>query len=316
MKKLFSTWYVVSAVFMLLALSAVSASAQSYEWTNPQTVPDHVTGIAVDPVTETKYGIDDSQNVVAITTGTEVTDVFDATAGATAPVLAIATDAHGTLYAISPTTVSTCPAGTCTAVDPQPKLPTGVTLGDLGNAAYKDIAVGKGGKLYVLLELADKTEYLLIGYPPAVTQGVTIIITPTVLNLASKGNWVSASVTAPEGYDAEDILPETVKIVRVQGTGPMGTIDLVVDISKADGAPYGVRGDKLNLKFARYNKQDPSSSQSLVGLIAPVLPAGDAKAVYNLTLTIEGQLETGEYFSGTTPLTVMVAKAKVAKNKK
>jgi hypothetical protein len=310
MKKRCSLWPVVSVLFGLLVLSAVSASAQSFAWNDPYLIASgHVTAIAVDPVTEAVYGLSDTGNIVTLTLSVATGETVAAGA-VPPPVTAFTIDPHGILYAINNTSVNTCSAGTCTATVEQPKLPEGEP------GVYKDIAIGKGGKIYVLFELENQTQYLLTGYPPAMTNGVTVAITPAALDLASKGNWVNAFVVPPEGYEAEDILPDSVKIVRIQGTGPAGEIDQAADISRASGAPYGVKGDGLHLKFPRYNKQDPTSSQSLIGLLSPLLPSGDAKAIYNLTLTIEGQLESGEFFSGTTVLRVMAPKAKPAKNKK
>lgn len=309
MKKRFSSWSAVSIFFVLFALCAVTASAQSFGWNDPQKITSvSVTAIAVDPVTEAVYGIDTGGNISTLVLSTEeIIGVPPSLVTPPPPATAFATNQHGVLYVISATAIGTYNSATFTLID-QPKLPQDVV------GSYKDIAIGKGGKIYLLFEAdQSKVQYLLTGEPPAITAGVAATIKPTTLNLDSKGNWVDAFVSPPEGYDAEDIVPESIKIVRIQGTGPNGPIDLATEIYKATGGPCRVEREKLHFKFVRYNKQDPASSQSLAGVLAPLLPPGPTKGTYGLTLTIEGELESGDIFSATTTITVMVPKARAAK---
>lgn len=171
---------------------------------------------------------------------------------------------------------------------------------------YKDIAIGKGGKVYVLYE-ADGAQYLLVGYPPALTAGVVVKISPSVLNLASKGNWVTAAITPPEGYDASDIDPASVRITGIQYNDT--PIEMAGPISIASGAPHDVSSGKLIVKFLRYDKNNQSNPQSLHGVLSSAFPSGAEKATYTVSLTIEGQmLSTGQFFSGTGNLTVQSPK--------
>lgn len=305
MKK--SPLFAVSVFFVLLTLAAASVSAQSFTWNNPQKITSaHVKAIlpdtvGTDPVTV--YGIEDDDVMRPLVLATAETGTPAAAGAVPPPVTAFAMDLHGILYAISPKAVTAYDGTNFIPLDSQPSLPLNLT-GD-----YKDIAVGKGGKVYVLYEVSSPVEaagdqYLLVGEPPALTEDVTVAITPVVLNLASKGNWLNAFITPPEGYDVEDILVDSIQIVRIQGTGPNGPIDEEVSIPRASAAPYKVQREKLHFKFPR---------QTLAGLLTTLFPSTGAKATYNLTLTIEGQLDSGEYFAGTTSLIVQVPKAKGAK---
>jgi hypothetical protein len=73
------------------------------------------------------------------------------------------------------------------------------------------------------------------------------------------------------------------------------------EIKRALGAPFGVRSvdekDAYMVKFLRYDKTDPTSPHSLIGLLTSLL-TGQNKGFYQVDVTIEGQLKTGETFNG------------------
>ena len=91
--------------------------------------------------------------------------------------------------------------------------------------------------------------------------------TPITLNLASRGRWISAHVEPPEGYDAEDIIVDSV---------------MMEDTIPADRGQ--VTGKKLLLKFDRSELED-----MVLGSPPPLKPA---------EFKISGRLADGTRFVG------------------
>jgi len=97
---------------------------------------------------------------------------------------------------------------------------------------------------------------------------VTVNVDPDTLNLKSKGNWITAYITLPEGYSVDDIDLVSVKLG---------------DIAASWGE---VQGTVLMVKFDRQ-------------VVANTLSPG------SVTLTITGELTNGQPFSGSDTMRVM-----------
>jgi hypothetical protein len=116
-------------------------------------------------------------------------------------------------------------------------------------------------------------------YPAFVDTKVDI--NPNTLNLKSKGKWIAAYIALPYGFDVADIDINTVGITKVNQ-------DMIDPPLLADQYFGGKVGDgnndlipDLTIKFDR---------QELINL---PLPLGE------VSITISGELTTGDFFSGT-----------------
>ena len=127
------------------------------------------------------------------------------------------------------------------------------------------------GSPLIFTELAfDKYSHMnLIEVPePLVAE---IDIKPTILNLASKGKWVTCYIRLPEEYDVAEIDPETI---------------LLEQRVKADWAWFNEQQQVAMVKFSR---------SELVGILKP----GEVE------LTVTGRLVDGTYFDGTDTIKVI-----------
>lgn len=98
-----------------------------------------------------------------------------------------------------------------------------------------------------------------------------IDIKPTILNLASKGKWVTCYIRFPEEYDVAEIDPETI---------------LLEQRVKADWAWFNEQQQVATVKFSR---------SELVGILEP----GEVE------LTVSGHFFDGTYFLGTDTVKVI-----------
>ena len=140
-------------------------------------------------------------------------------------------------------------------------------------------------------------------------------IHPETMNLNSKGKWVTAEIYIPGSSEVDR---DSVRIIRIQI--PSQNIDVQVDIPRAPDSPWHICRDdgmmELKVKFPRYDKADPSNSQSLVGQLTSLL-SGKPKGTYRTIVTIVGDLLNNEgSFIGTFTGTDHDFRVKKAKNGK
>lgn len=296
------------AVFVLFGLSVPGAMAQTWTWSNPApyTGTNPLIELAADSVTGSLYAIDDTGAVVVPALGAPETDVT-VPAGTVPPVVDMAVGPGGIVYVIGETVVGTWDPATSLydVTMTQPFIPTADNAGE-----FASLAVGRDGMLYVLYNGAAG-QYILSGAPPVIAEQAVINFNPRTLNLGSKGNWVSVRIQLPGNLDENLIDVNSVRIteIAVDGFPPK-----LVEIYPAPGAPWSVTTDDLGVevlkvKFIRYNKKGGTAldEQSLVYQLKSIM-AGATKGKYPVTLTIEGMLTTGEWFTGTATFNANVNK--------
>jgi hypothetical protein len=295
-EKMKKTVIAAVAFFVLFAFSIPGAMAQTWTWSNPAPhTGTTLVELGADSMTGNLYAIDNTGAIVSPTLGTPVTDVAVA-AGSVPPVVDMAGASGGIFYVIGAAAVGTWNPAT-SAFDTtmtQPFIPAT----DAG--VFASLAVGQNGMLYVLYNGAT-AQYILTGTPPVIAEPAVITFHPRTLNLGSKGNWVSVHIELPAGLDENLIDVSTVRIseIAVEGFTPKP-----VEIYTAPGAPWKVElndlgAQVLKVKFIRYNKGGAElDEQSLIYQLKSIM-TGAQKGKYPVTLTIDGLLSTGEWFSGT-----------------
>jgi hypothetical protein len=292
--------------FSLLALG--NAYSQEWTWSDPSPVTSpFLKEIAADPVTGEIYGIDNTGLLVMpVLTGAAVTGLSQVPGGSDSVVNDIAVAPTGAIFICTESFIKQQDGGIFVAVVQQPRPPEDSVTPDpedILQGKYTHVAVGQGGRLYVIYQIdSTETQYLMVGTPPVTSEGVLVEIHPETLNLGSKGKWVTSIINLPEGSDENDIVLETVKISRI--SIPSLSIDEAVDIPIAEGAPWSVELvdgiQVLKVKFPRYDKADPTDPQSLIGKLRELLAAANAApGRYEVTLTVDMQLTSLEQFSGT-----------------
>jgi hypothetical protein len=304
------------AVFVLFAFSLPGAMAQTWTWSDPAKYTGTIlVELAADSVTGDLYAIDDTGAIVTPTLGTPETNVVVA-AGSFPPVNDMAAGPGGIFYVVGGDSAATVPVAPVVGTwDPatngfdtsmtQPFIPSADAAGE-----FASVAVGRDGTLYVLYNGAAG-QYILTGTPPFIAEQAVIKFNPRTLNLSSKGNWVSVRIQLPGDLDENLIDHDTVRIseIAVDGFAPKP-----VAIYPAPGAPWSVETDdagvqSLKVKFIRYNKKGGTAldDQSLTYQLKSIM-AGASKGKYPVTLTIEGMLTTGEWFTGTATFNANVTK--------
>jgi hypothetical protein len=103
----------------------------------------------------------------------------------------------------------------------------------------------------------------------------TLDIDPNMLNLGSKGRWITAYIELPEGYDVADI---NVSTIMLNGTVPSELRPTAIGDYDSDGVP------DLMVKFNRTAVSELILSQGI--------------KYGNVTLTITGKLNDGTLFEG------------------
>ena len=309
MKRLIGIFGVALCV---LAFGVAAAGAQEWTWSAPVPSTPVVTEITASQTSETVYGIFEG-GVATLTAGGEVPGMTSTLEDSTA-VLDLVTGYKDVVYVVTETKVKAFDGTNYTDLSLQPTLPTEVIEEadpTIIPGSYKYITTGNGGKLYVIYETVTGEEgeevvqqYLLVGTPPAVTEGVTIKFSPATLNIGAKGNWVTCAINLPEGYNEADVDAGTVKITNIS---IQGVADKAVEIFKAPGAPSGVVYGAFQVKFVRDDKKNPGSDQSLSWHLRDML-SGQGRGKYTTVLTIAGQLTTGDTFQGTATFQAMKVK--------
>jgi len=302
MKKL-----VLSLVLTFSLLAWGNAYAQEWTWSDPSPVnPPFLKEIAANPVTGEIYGIDNAGLLVMpVGTGTAVTGLSQVPGGSDSVVNDIAVASTGAIFICTESFVKERQGDSFVAMVQQPRPPEDTVSPepeDILQGKYTHIAVGQGGKLYVIYQIdGTEAQYLMVGTPPVTTEGVLVEIHPETLNLGSKGRWVTCIIDLPEGTDENEIDLETVKISRIEI--PALSIDALVEMPVAPGAPWSVEPldgkQVLKVKFLRYDKANSTNPQSLIGKLRELLGAVSADpGRYQVTLTVDMLTSLGQ-FSGT-----------------
>jgi len=308
MKKL-----ILGLVLMFSLLSFGYGHAQVWTWSNPSPLnPPFLKEIAVNPVTGDIYGIDNAGvPVIPVGDGAEVIGLEHAPDISNPVVNDIAVTSTGILFICTQKEIQDASS---VALAQQPKPPADLSTlddpEDILQGEYTHIAVGQGGKLYVIYDVSG-TQYLVIGTPPVTTEGVVVDVHPESLNLGSKGRWVTGIIDLPGEADESAITPGAVKIsyITISDHGAVIAEDSA-DIPVAPGAPWSVElldgKQVLKVKFPRYDKADPGNPQSLIGKLKDLLTTANAAAGrYQVTLTVDIPTSSGQ-FSGTDTIRIML----------
>ena len=312
MKKL-----IFGLVLMFFLLAFGNAHAQGWTWSDPALVTStHLKEIAANPITGETYGIqDDGALVTPIVTGTTVSDPTGTPDGSELVYSDIAIASTGAVFISTEIDIRQKQGSVFEPLVGQPSPPEEeypVDSGTFVQGKYTHIAVGQGGKLYVLYEINETgNQYLMIGTPPVISEGVVVNIHPETLNLGSKGRWVTGIIDLPGEADESAITPGAVKIsyITISDHGAVIAEDSA-DIPVAPGAPWSVElldgKQVLKVKFPRYDKADPGNPQSLIGKLKDLLTTANAAAGrYQVTLTVDIPTSSGQ-FSGTDTIRIML----------
>ena len=176
------------------------------------------------------------------------------------PVVDSVVSPNGVTYVIDADTVGIWVSGdtyTAFPVTEQPKVPADEVdplLPMVG--AYRFIAAGPDGKLYILFEDTEDPglgdQYLLVGNPAV----ATVRLTPRSLNQNSRGNWVTCKISGlPEGYAVGDINLDDVCVTGID------TDYTITPVCYSSGPSNNHNKKKVMLKFDR---------QELIGAIPDV----------------------------------------------
>lgn len=106
----------------------------------------------------------------------------------------------------------------------------------------------------------------------------TVDIDPDTLNLKSNGQWITAYITLPEGYNVEDIVLETVYL---------------------DGIPVAWSEIQNGVSMVKFNRTAIQSS------VASEPDYESAPKSYDLMLTVTGELADGTLFEGSDTIRVL-----------
>ncbi len=299
MKRLFFLTLIVATV---ISMHPLLVSAGEWLWMDPALLAVKVGTIGANPVTGDVYGIDEAGNIVILDLSDTVTGA-EASAGSMTPVKDLAVGPLGAVYAMGDFGIGKWDPTTYvyTPITQQPKVPEGAA------GTYKGITMGRFAKMYVLFETTGGSQYILRGFPPAITDGVVIKISPGTINLAAKGNWLTCTITLPQGYSPKDIDPESIRITKIELNLPgMDPIVLDVDIPVASGTSPVLSGTKAIVKFPRFD-MSLLENIGLASAASGLSRSASSKLTIGATVTVEASLKTtGEGFSGTVEIKLQV----------
>jgi len=287
---------VVTAVLVLgliMGLSVTAAFAQKVMW--GEAYGPYKNDFKELSAKSVLYGIDGSGAISAIdlTPTVNVTDTLAATASG--PFVDLAASSKGSVFAVNDTTVVTWTAASgATILDPQPYVPY---LAENPKGTFKNITLGKRGKLFVLFQATSGDQYILTGqYPQGALEAK---IEPQSLNVGSTGKWVSCKISLPAPYSEKDIDPATVEIVDIRAANNNSPETIFI----AGGAPVSADAKYLHVKFSR------ADIESAIGDVL----GGAIKGKYNVIVTIRAQLKEsagGGVFEGDAQFQAIIPKHK------
>lgn len=130
----------------------------------------------------------------------------------------------------------------------------------------------------IFLALALFGSQILAPSSRAFTLEANVKITPSTVNLNMQGDWITAHLGLPEGYNVADINPETI---------------LLENIFKPDAT--GIEEGKLTIRF--------EASMVIDYLWTKLYHMAMYRASIDLTIT--GQLYDGTKFTGTDTIIIM-----------
>ena len=279
----------VFAFLVVFGFTITGAMAQTWTWNGPYLITSPPTPestkyieIAADPKGDALLGIDDKNGVSTIGFLADPSTSISTTDTTLASAVDLIVGPNHVTYVIDNDTVGTREGAVFQALDQQPNVPEGTDF-EAGDA-YKFIAAGMNGKLYVLFEKSGGSpQYLLVGSSP--TAPVAVRFTPRKLNLGSNGKWVSCAISnLPAGYTVD---PNSVCITAIDGAE-------IEPICRVDG-PVNV-GETLKVKFPR------------TALADAITTGGNS-----VELTVKGDVTVGEEgfeFSGTDTINTKAKKVK------
>jgi hypothetical protein len=200
----------------------------------------------------------------------------------------------------------TPPSGVIT-ISPNQTLPSIRYIVNATNAMYWDRASGIMDEMLADAQFVTTSEGYMtkmsvhmkieetnIWKPTSVAIEFKVRITPSVLNLRSKGRWITAFIGIPEGYDVHDINLSTVMLNQT-----------IRAYSKAFF--YGTLGDNgrtlLVLKFDR---------QALIDLILKSSNTTRKAMFEEAALTITGQFVNGTKFQGNDAIWIIWKKCRIS----
>lgn len=285
----------VVAFIVVFGFAFSGAMAQTWTWNDPYPVTIPTGGkyvkIAADPASNALYGIDFIGAVSSVITTTAVTASPNAPDTLLESAVDLVVGFGGVVYVTDADTVGVWNGTSFIAfLDvQQPKVPDG----EIGT--FKNIASGNNGKLYVLFEVSDTEQYILVGNPPVTAIPADVKITPQSLNLGSNGNWVTCRIGLPAGYSVADIDLASICITSIDDD------DTITPICRAAGSPSSV-GRTLMVKFSR---------GELADVITAVSPGASS-----VTITVTGSGGDGEgafVFTGDDTIKTKPAKTKKPK---
>jgi len=277
----------VFAFLFVFGFTITGAMAQTWTWNGPYSITapsapaTKYVEIAADPKGDALLGIDDNDGVSTIVFAPDPSASIPTTDTTLSSAVDLIVGPDHVTYVIDSDTVGTREGTVFQALDQQPNVPEGTDFG--AGDAYKSIASGMNGKLYVLFETTGGDQYLLVGTSPAIP--VAVRFTPRKLNLGSNGRWVSCAISnLPAGYTVD---PNSICITAIDDNE-------IEPICRVDGPVNAC--ETLKVKFPRT-------------VLADAITTGGSP----VELTVKGYVTVGAEgfeFSGTDTINTKAKKVK------
>ena len=298
----------VFAFIILFGFAVSSVIAQEWSWSQPITITAPTSGYYEDieffplyPAISGRVSESVNDDYEPLILGGTLTSslTFTNVAIAGQGIKSVFAPPVGTEYIIDADTVALRNGSGYVALDPQPFIPT-------LEGEFTSIAAGPDGKLYVLFDASDSSQYLLEGTSLIPWEVVKVRFSPRSLNLGSNGNWVTCKISDfPDGYTPADVDMDRVCIVAVNGKFLAETANPIC--SKDSGGPFNNRNKKkLIVKFDR---------KELAAFIA-ANPITDEPNIAKITVTGYGTDETLQFYGEDTIKTKPAKPPKEPKPKK